>query len=394
MHFDWWNFLALIGLCGGHAALVIGAVNRLHGLPLRWNTLRVTRAVHDVLIVAGPAALIWFAGVSGPRLLSGGNWSRIPLWWLAYLAACALASMAVPVIALRRVFAKPVDALISNHSRTHDVALELGHRPVGDGRHRWMAKLPGNELFHVQVSEKTYRLPRLPAGWDGLSILHLSDFHFSGTPDRDYFERLIELGRDMRPDLVTFTGDLLDREDLADWLPLTLGRITAPLGCYFVLGNHDWYLGQADDTRRRLSDLGWCDVAGRCVTRDVHGHVLAIGGSERPWMGTHPDFDAASAGAFRLLISHTPDNVSWARRHHVDLMLAGHNHGGQVRLPVFGSVFSPSVFGCRYASGVFWEPPTLLYVTRGISGAQPWRWRCPPELTKLILRSEHGQPAV
>jgi predicted MPP superfamily phosphohydrolase len=72
-------------------------------------------------------------------------------------------------------------------------------------------------------------------------------------------------------------------------------------------------------------------------------------------------------------------------------MLAGHNHGGQVRLPLVGPVFSPSLFGCRYASGVFWEPPTLLYVSRGISGQHPWRWRCPPELTKLILRCNKDQ---
>jgi predicted MPP superfamily phosphohydrolase len=386
MEWDWLSFLALVGLCGGHTALVIGAANRLHGLPFRWNTLRITRAVHDMFLVAFPAGLFWFSGVNGPRILWGRNWSQLPPWLLGYLGACAIAAMAVPLIAIRRGTARRLDALISNHSQTRDIAHELGHRPVGDGRHRWLARLPGNELFQVQVSEKSYRVPGLPAEWDSLSVLHVSDFHLSGTPDVEYFERLMKLGSDLRPDLVAFTGDLLDREDLLGWLPHTLGRITAPLGCYFVLGNHDWYLGRVEETRRTLRDLGWCDVAGRCITRDVHGHLLAIGGSERPWMGSHPDFDVAPADALRLLLSHTPDNISWARRQRVDLMLAGHNHGGQVRLPIFGPVFSPSVFGCRYASGVFWEPPTLLYVNRGISGVHPWRWRCPPELTKLVLR--------
>ncbi|HTI52000.1 MAG TPA: metallophosphoesterase, partial [Planctomycetaceae bacterium] len=74
------------------------------------------------------------------------------------------------------------------------------------------------------------------------------------------------------------------------------------------------------------------------------------------------------------------------RRHQIDLMLAGHNHGGQVRLPFFGPVYSPSAFGTHYASGVFWEPPTLLYVSRGIAGRHPLRWNCRPELTRLILR--------
>lgn len=391
MDFNWLNLLALITLSAGHAALVIGLVNRLHGLPFRRETLRITRGLHDIVIVAFPLAVSWLVGVRGPRLLWSNDWARLPVPLLVYLGVCAAAMIALPLIALRRRFARPVAALISNHSHTVDIACELGRRPVGDGHHHWMARLPGNELFQVQVSEKNYRLPRLPANCDGLSILHLSDFHFSGTPDRDYYERLVDLSQAMRPDLLIFTGDLLDRADLLDWLPSTFGRLSAPLGCYFVLGNHDWYIGRAEEIRRRLGEHGWCDVAGRCIMLESHGHSLAIAGSERPWMGTQPSFDGAPEDSFRLLLSHTPDNITWARRNRVDLMLAGHNHGGQVRLPLVGPVFSPSVFGCRYASGVFWEPPTLLYVSRGISGQHPWRWRCPPELTKLILRCNSEQ---
>jgi hypothetical protein len=116
------------------------------------------------------------------------------------------------------------------------------------------------------------------------------------------------------------------------------------------------------------------------------GLPLAIGGSELPWMGRHPDFATAPPGAFRLLLSHTPDNLPWAVREGVDLMLSGHNHGGQVVLPLLGPVYSPSVYGCRYASGLFWQSPTLLHVSRGISGRHPFRWRCKPELTRLVLR--------
>ena len=71
----------------------------------------------------------------------------------------------------------------------------------------------------------------------------------------------------------------------------------------------------------------------------------------------------------------------------VDLMLSGHNHGGQVVLPGIGPVYAPSRFGVRYIGGVYWENPTLLHVTRGISGQYPLRLNCRPELTKLILRS-------
>ena len=86
-------------------------------------------------------------------------------------------------------------------------------------------------------------------------------------------------------DLVVFTGDLLDRQDLIDWLPATLGQLSAPLGCYFVLGNHDWHQKIAGEIRARLEDLGWRSVAGRSFVVEHQGQSLVLCGSERPWMG-------------------------------------------------------------------------------------------------------------
>jgi uncharacterized protein len=117
---------------------------------------------------------------------------------------------------------------------------------------------------------------------------------------------------------------------------------------------------------------------------------LVIAGTERPWIGEHPHLNGIPPETFRLLLSHTPDNLPWAKGERVDLMLSGHNHGGQVVLPVFGPVYSPSRFGVRYAAGVFWSDPTLLYVSRGVSGKHPLRWNCPPEVTKLVLRAGSG----
>jgi predicted MPP superfamily phosphohydrolase len=89
---------------------------------------------------------------------------------------------------------------------------------------------------------------------------------------------------------------------------------------------------------------------------------------------------------FRLCLSHTPDNIRWAQRHGVDLMLSGHNHGGQIRLPLFGSLFVPSRYSRRFDCGLFWQPPTLLYVSRGLAGKEPLRYNCRPEITRLVLR--------
>lgn len=247
--------------------------------------------------------------------------------------------------------------------------------------------LPGNEQFTLEVNTKTYSLPRLPPEWDGLSIVHLADTHFTGAVTRGYFEAVCEQARELKPDLFVFTGDLLDDITLVDWIPQTFGSLHAPLGEYFVLGNHDSYV---DHTRIRgeLDRRGWIDLSSRFVELSSPGAEpsIVLAGDESPWMGTHPDLSQVSEERFRILLSHTPDNIDWARKQKVDLMLAGHTHGGQICLPVLGPVYSPSHFGCRFASGVFWLNPTLMSVC-AISGREPIRYRCRPELTKLVLRS-------
>ena len=68
-------------------------------------------------------------------------------------------------------------------------------------------------------------------------------------------------------------------------------------------------------------------------------------------------------------------------------MLSGHTHGGQIRIPFIGPIFSPSASGVKYDYGLFNAPPTILHVTRGISGKHPLRWNCPPEIALLTLHA-------
>jgi predicted MPP superfamily phosphohydrolase len=93
------------------------------------------------------------------------------------------------------------------------------------------------------------------------------------------------------------------------------------------------------------------------------------------------------ANVLSLVLSHSPDQFAWAQGAGFKLMLAGHTHGGQGRLPLVGAVLTPCLSGVKYSAGVYYEPPTLLHVTRGISGMMPVRINCPPELTKLVLRA-------
>lgn len=114
---------------------------------------------------------------------------------------------------------------------------------------------------------------------------------------------------------------------------------------------------------------------------------LELIGNEAPWFPA-PRLASTElpSKTFRLLLSHSPDQIAWARKHGVGLMLAGHTHGGQGRLPWVGPVLSPSWYGSRYASGSFFLNPTTLHVTRGLSGVHLMRINCPPELALLTLR--------
>src|SRR5690606_3108155 len=111
-------------------------------------------------------------------------------------------------------------------------------------------------------------------------------------------------------------------------------------------------------------------------------------GNEQPWFPAPSAAPLArSAGCFRLLLAHSPDQLAWARRHGVQVMLAGHTHGGQGRLPLAGPLLSPSWHGSRFASGDFFKTPTTMHVSRGLSGVHLLRIRCRPELSLLTLHS-------
>src|SRR5262249_34894113 len=118
---------------------------------------------------------------------------------------------------------------------------------------------------------------------------------------------------------------------------------------------------------------------------DVRADRLSVVGNEPAWFAPGPDLRDCRQGPFRLCLSHTPDNIAWARANAIDLMLAGHVHGGQVRLPLIGSDLAPSRYGRRYDCGAFDEPPTVMHVSRGLSGQEPLRYCLRPQVTKLVL---------
>jgi predicted MPP superfamily phosphohydrolase len=274
---------------------------------------------------------------------------------------------------------------LTNHTVTVSVSKVLGFKPIGIGKRRHIARLPFNQCFDVDFSERYLKLPQIPAAWEGLKILHLSDLHFCGTPDRAFYHHVIERCLPWEPDLVAVTGDYVDTDHHHRWIVPTLGRLRWKIAGFAILGNHDAWRDPRL-IRRRLRRIGF-HVLGNCwETLQVRGEPMVVIGHEGPWFRPAPDMSACPAEGFRLCLSHTPDNLPWAKRHKIDLVLAGHVHGGQIRVPGTGSIFVPSRFSRRYDTGTFHEGPTVMHVSRGLAGEFPLRINCRPEVTLVVLQ--------
>lgn len=376
--------LLFAGACLGHLVLMIVSHNWLYGQNLPRHSGNIIHFSHGLLIIAFPLALVWAFGwdLQGlPQLSSDFDWPNLVTLYV--LACIAVGFIALPLNTAGRLLRR--DCSFEKRSRVLDVAKHLGRRPLGNSRKSSLARLPGNEIFQVEMVERSLRLPRLPAVWDGLTILHLSDLHFVGTPDRDYFQFVMDRCADWQPDIVALTGDIADTNRHIRWIGPVLGRLRWRIAAFAILGNHDHWL-ESTYIRRRLRRLGMIVPQNNWHQVQVRGEPLVVIGHEGPWLKPPPDLTGCPREPFRLCLSHSPDNIRWAQRNSIDLMLSGHVHGGQIRFPLFGSVLVPSRYGRRYDCGVFDEAPTLLHVSRGLSGDYPLRYLCRPEATLLTLR--------
>lgn len=374
----------------GHTSLWVAGINRVHGLDLPYNVAkRTSRAMMLLTGLIGLALTAWFF-LSGAviRDESGRLDGGIPAPLAAYFVACWIAAAVTTAVWLvRKLRERP--PRIERYHRRQRVALSApakgGHEHNG---HHFLLRLPRNESLDLDLAERALEIAGLPEELEGLSVVHLSDLHFTGHVDKAWFEEVVRRCNQFEPDLVAVTGDLLDDSDLTEWIPDTLGRLESRLGACFVLGNHDTKI-DFGRLRRALTDCGLIDLGGRWTEVRAGDRPIVLAGNERPWFSPAADLSAAPAraagGPLRIALSHSPDQLPWARAHEVDLLLAGHTHGGQIRLPLFGPILTPSLTGVKYACGVFHMPPTVMHVSRGVSGEHPIRWNCPPEITRLVL---------
>ncbi len=233
------------------------------------------------------------------------------------------------------------------------------------------------EVTHVYVKSA-----KLQPG-STLTIALLSDLHV----DRES-RALIQLNRavrEARPDLLVFAGDAINTRESAELFRRTLAALPARLGRVAVRGNHDVF---------RWSDV---DLFGGNVATELSGdrpilleHLALCGAPFDQPNTVAPCLARAPASALSVVVYHSPDLIE-ALEPRPDLYLAGHTHGGQVRLPFFGAVVTFSQFGKKYEMGRYEVRGTTLYVNRGI-GFEPVmprvRFLARPELTFVHLLPE------
>jgi hypothetical protein len=397
-------FLALLLLGAfGHTILWVALVNRAHGLGIRRRWVDTLTALCCGLFVAIPiavaAALVGWALPTNAAILKlvGGAHptaaATVIVWF--YLAVCTMVCI---LAAVRRWqwhrHPERRGVLLSNHTNCINVADKVAAPLTAPGLPRLLSRLPGNEALTIRIQEKQIAIPGLAPEYEGLRIAHISDLHMSGRIAKAYFEHVVEEVNRCDADLVAITGDLVEREACLDWLPDTLGRLRPSGGVYYVLGNHDRHVDKLRLTAA-LADAGLVHLGGVCREITLRGMPVILAGNELPWYGPAADLAACPAHdphglPLRIVLAHSPDRFAWAVANDVDLLLAGHNHGGQVCLPLIGPIVAPSLHGVRYASGTFRSGNTVLHVSRGTSSLTPLRWNCPPEIAVLNLQSGRG----
>lgn len=284
----------------------------------------------------------------------------------------------------------------------------------------WLGIAAGGTLFGSLIygftnkySYKVHRIKlaydNLPAAFKGLRIVQLSDIHSGSLADRAAVAKGVEEVLALQPDLILFTGDLVN--DIAtemEGLTEIFGRLKAPMGVFSTLGNHDYgdYIwwetpelkrANLERLKQMQADMGWQLLMNEHVALERGGQQIALIGIEN-WSAKarfpkHGKLKEAYAGAekypFKILMSHDPSHWDAEVRPHfsdIDLALAGHTHGMQFGIEIPGLKWSPVKYLYKQWAGLYEEGRQKLYVNRGFGFiGYPGRVGILPEITLIEL---------
>jgi predicted MPP superfamily phosphohydrolase len=241
-----------------------------------------------------------------------------------------------------------------------------------------------------EITKTDIWLNRLSAAHDGLRIVQLTDIHHSLFTPLEYVQRAVRITNHLRPDVVALTGDYVTLSPAYIWpAAQALGKLRARLGVFAVLGNHDFKV-DADEVTRALRAHRIRVLRNAHHALSARGETLWVLGVDDLWSG-EDDLPAAlrsvPARDPKILLCHNPMGIHRAAAYGIDFVISGHTHGGQVRLPVVGSVRGNSKLGERFIDGWNRLNGTQIYISRGIGrSVVPLRLNCPPEIACLRLR--------
>ncbi len=250
----------------------------------------------------------------------------------------------------------------------------------------------------LDIVQRPIVIANLPTPFHGYRIAQVSDIHLDEYTEPFFLERIVSKVNALAPDLVLLTGDFITHGSLA----FIAGRhalrrcaeiltdLTAPAR-YACLGNHDVAF-DAPAVINALNAHNTPVLVNQYIPIERSGGRLWICGLDDP-ATSHPDLDLtvpAKPDGPVILMAHEPDFADSIIEHPrgalVDLVLAGHSHGGQIRLPFLGPLILPP-FAERYPEGHFRLKQMQLYVNRGIGTVGlPFRLNCPPEITLITLQ--------
>lgn len=255
------------------------------------------------------------------------------------------------------------------------------------------------ETRMLKVTDQSIRHRLIPSSFEGCKIIQFSDTHLGFHYNLAQLERLISKINALSPDIVLFTGDLMDepnRYDEVKKIPPLLKTLKAPLGKFCIYGNHDHggYGSEIYQSIMEQSDFVLLQNTSTPITL-LDGSRIELIGIDDAMLGK-PNFELALANVrqdcFKLLLSHAPDLADQAVLHGIHYQISGHSHGGQIKIPFMGALVTPP-FAEKYTEGLYLledlDQRLTLYVNRGIGTTRlPFRFLSQPELTVYTLAQE------
>jgi predicted MPP superfamily phosphohydrolase len=239
----------------------------------------------------------------------------------------------------------------------------------------------------TELLTKRYHKLFFPALNAPVKIIQISDIHIGNCQPMSYFKHVMQQVENEQPDILIITGDFLDRPLHFDLIK----EMLKPVGKYanlFIFGNHDIWQ-EPERLATQLENLGFERITNQNHNITINTSSLSFNGYEQPWNKEHKIPEGDKNADVNICLTHTADNIFKLAKKEFDIVMTGHYHGGQWRLPLFGSVIIPSVFGRIFDMGHYMVNKTHLFVNTGIGLAHPaCRINCPPEIIILELECD------